>query len=47
MLDKYGVDPAQIGRLDVGSETVIDKCKSIKTCLMPLFEVRTAHRLDK
>ncbi|GAQ90489.1 hydroxymethylglutaryl-CoA synthase [Klebsormidium nitens] len=38
LLDKYGVDPAQIGRLDVGSETVIDKCKSIKTCLMPLFE---------
>lgn len=25
---KYGVDPKQIGRLEVGSETLIDKSKS-------------------
>lgn len=39
LLDKYGVDPKQIGRLEVGSETVLDKSKSIKTFLMPIFEV--------
>ena len=39
LLDKYKIDPKQIGRLEVGSETVIDKSKSIKTFLMQLFEV--------
>lgn len=38
LLEKYGVDPKQIGRLEVGSETVIDKSKSIKTFLMGIFE---------
>lgn len=31
LLEKYKIDPKQIGRLEVGSETVIDKSKSIKT----------------
>ena len=39
LLKKYNVDPKQIGRLEVGSETVIDKSKSIKTFLMQIFEV--------
>ncbi|CAI9784521.1 unnamed protein product [Fraxinus pennsylvanica] len=38
LLEKYGIDPKQIGRLEVGSETVLDKSKSIKTFLMPIFE---------
>ncbi|KAF5478347.1 hypothetical protein F2P56_004912 [Juglans regia] len=38
LLEKYGIDPKQIGRLEVGSETVIDKSKSIKTFLMQIFE---------
>ncbi|KAJ4954837.1 hypothetical protein NE237_011620 [Protea cynaroides] len=38
LLEKYGIDPNQIGRLEVGSETVIDKSKSIKTFLMQIFE---------
>ncbi|CAN1332820.1 Hydroxymethylglutaryl-CoA synthase [Linum perenne] len=38
LLEKYGVDPKQVGRLEVGSETVIDKSKSIKTFLMQIFE---------
>ncbi|XP_052210281.1 hydroxymethylglutaryl-CoA synthase [Diospyros lotus] len=38
LLGKYGIDPKQIGRLEVGSETVIDKSKSIKTFLMQIFE---------
>ncbi|KAK9103460.1 hypothetical protein Sjap_020714 [Stephania japonica] len=39
LLEKYNIDPIQIGRLEVGSETVIDKSKSIKTFLMQVFEV--------
>ncbi|RVW16267.1 Hydroxymethylglutaryl-CoA synthase [Vitis vinifera] len=43
LLEKYGIDPKQIGRLEVGSETVIDKSKSIKTFLMQIFELETFH----
>ncbi|CAD6245761.1 unnamed protein product [Miscanthus lutarioriparius] len=38
LLQKYNNDPKLIGRLEVGSETVIDKSKSIKTWLMQIFE---------
>ncbi|KAJ9679200.1 hypothetical protein PVL29_021207 [Vitis rotundifolia] len=38
LLEKYEIDPKQIGELEVGSETVIDKSKSIKTFLMQIFE---------
>nr|CAB3497262.1 unnamed protein product [Digitaria exilis]CAB3502217.1 unnamed protein product [Digitaria exilis] len=38
LLKKYNIDPKCIGRLEVGSETVIDKSKSIKTWLMQIFE---------
>ncbi|KAL1333657.1 hypothetical protein HN51_062522 [Arachis hypogaea] len=38
LLEKYQIDPKSIGRLEVGSETVIDKSKSIKTFLMQIFE---------
>ena len=41
LLEKYEIAPERIGRLEVGSETVIDKSKAIKTCLMQLFEVRS------
>lgn len=37
LLEKYGIDPKQIGRLEVGTETIIDKSKSVKTVLMQLF----------
>jgi hydroxymethylglutaryl-CoA synthase len=39
LLEKYDIAPESIGRLEVGSETVIDKSKAIKTSLMQLFEV--------
>ncbi|PHU28337.1 hypothetical protein BC332_00430 [Capsicum chinense] len=40
LLEKYAIDPKQIGRLDVGTETIIYKRKSIKTLfLMRIFEV--------
>lgn len=38
LLEKYNVDPKSIGRLDVGTETIIDKSKSVKTVLMELFK---------
>ena len=37
LLKRYNVDPKSIGRLDVGTETIIDKSKSVKTVLMDLF----------
>jgi len=37
LLKKYNIDPRSIGRLDVGTETIIDKSKSVKTVLMDLF----------
>ncbi|KAE9385122.1 hydroxymethylglutaryl-CoA synthase [Gymnopus androsaceus JB14] len=37
LLKKYNIDPKSIGRIDVGTETIIDKSKSVKTHLMDLF----------
>ncbi|KAF2077243.1 hypothetical protein CYY_001432 [Polysphondylium violaceum] len=37
LMEKFDVDPNSIGRLEVGTETVIDKSKSVKTVLMDLF----------
>ncbi|PWN21254.1 hydroxy methylglutaryl-CoA synthase [Microstroma glucosiphilum] len=37
LMEKYNIDPKSIGRLDVGTETIIDKSKSAKTVLMNLF----------
>lgn len=36
-MKKYNIDPRSIGRLDVGTESIIDKSKSVKTVLMDLF----------
>ena len=35
---KYSIDPVSIGRLEVGTETLLDKSKSVKSVLMQLFE---------
>eukprot|EP01121_Diplochlamys_sp_Union-15-3_P013148 TRINITY_DN4045_c0_g1_i1.p1 TRINITY_DN4045_c0_g1~~TRINITY_DN4045_c0_g1_i1.p1 ORF type:complete len:471 (-),score=68.09 TRINITY_DN4045_c0_g1_i1:119-1480(-) len=37
LLEKYNVDPKSIGFLAVGTETIIDKSKAVKTTLMDLF----------
>ncbi|KAI8895883.1 hydroxymethylglutaryl-CoA synthase [Globomyces pollinis-pini] len=37
LLEKYNISPDQIGRLEVGTETIIDKSKSVKSVLMQLF----------
>ena len=38
LMENYSITPQQIGRLDVGTETLIDKSKSVKSVLMKLFE---------
>ncbi|KAI9831845.1 MAG: 3-hydroxy-3-methylglutaryl coenzyme A synthase [Phylliscum demangeonii] len=37
LLRKYSIDPTSIGRLEVGTETILDKSKSVKSVLMQLF----------
>ncbi|KAF9530389.1 hydroxymethylglutaryl-coenzyme A synthase C terminal-domain-containing protein [Crepidotus variabilis] len=37
LLEKHNIDPKSIGRIEVGTETIIDKSKSVKTTLMDLF----------
>lgn len=37
LLDKHNIDPTTIGRLEVGTETLLDKSKSVKSVLMQLF----------
>lgn len=38
LLEKYGISPLEIGRLEIGTESLVDKSKSTKTVLMSLFE---------
>jgi hydroxymethylglutaryl-CoA synthase len=35
--EKFKISPKDIGRLEVGTETILDKSKSVKTYLMQLF----------
>lgn len=37
LVAKTGISYADIGRLEVGTETILDKSKSVKTVLMQLF----------
>ncbi|KAL4791824.1 hydroxymethylglutaryl-coenzyme A synthase C terminal-domain-containing protein [Aspergillus venezuelensis] len=37
LMNKYNVDPKSVGRLEVGTETLLDKSKSVKSVLMQLF----------
>ena len=38
LISKYSIDLNNIGRLEVGTETMLDKSKSVKSVLMQLFE---------
>lgn len=38
LMKRYNVQPKDVGRLEVGTETIIDKSKSVKSVLMQLFE---------
>lgn len=46
LLKKHDVDPKQVGRLEVGSETLLDKSKSVKTVLMSLFQESGNHDIE-
>src|SRR5437764_1320059 len=37
LMNKYNIDPKSVGRLEVGTETLLDKSKSVKSVLMQLF----------
>jgi len=38
LIEKYNINPRDVGRLEVGTETIIDKSKATKTVLMDLFK---------
>ncbi|KDR15853.1 hydroxymethylglutaryl-CoA synthase 1-like isoform X2 [Zootermopsis nevadensis] len=38
LMERNDIDYASIGHLEVGTETIVDKSKSVKTVLMQLFE---------
>lgn len=38
LMDRHDIKPQEVGRLEVGTETIIDKSKSVKSVLMQLFE---------
>jgi hydroxymethylglutaryl-CoA synthase len=46
LLRKNGIKPEEIGRLEVGTETLLDKSKSLKTVLMNLFLASGNHDLE-
>ncbi|KAJ2974919.1 hypothetical protein NQ176_g5808 [Zarea fungicola] len=37
LIKKYNIDVNSVGRLEVGTETILDKSKSVKSVLMQLF----------
>lgn len=37
LLEKNNISPKDVGRLEVGTETIVDKSKSVKSTLMDLF----------
>ncbi|KAI5858569.1 putative hydroxymethylglutaryl-CoA synthase [Tricharina praecox] len=41
LIEKYSIDTDSIGRLEVGTETILDKSKSVKSVLMKLFGKNT------
>ncbi|BFZ56945.1 3-hydroxy-3-methylglutaryl coenzyme A synthase [Savitreella phatthalungensis] len=38
LISNYGIDTRNVGRLEVGTETLLDKSKSVKSVLMQLFK---------
>ena len=46
LLEKNNIIPTQIGKLEVGTETLIDKAKSVKTVLMQLFASSKNHDIE-
>ena len=46
LMHKYHVSPTQVGRLEVGTQTMLDKAKSLKTVLMSLFQESGNHDIE-
>jgi len=46
LLEKYQIDPRSIGRLEIGTETLLDKSKSTKTVLLQLFAKYGNHDIE-
>mmetsp|Transcript_43486 Transcript_43486/g.41942 ORF Transcript_43486/g.41942 Transcript_43486/m.41942 type:complete len:91 (+) Transcript_43486:157-429(+) len=46
LLRKNNISPTKIGRLEIGTETFIDKSKSVKTTLMQLFAKEGNHDIE-
>jgi hydroxymethylglutaryl-CoA synthase len=46
LLRNYNIDPRSIGRLEVGTESAIDKSKAVKTVLMSLFTDSGNHDIE-
>ena len=46
LIKKYNIDLKNIGRLEVGTETMLDKSKSVKSVLMQLFEESGNHNVE-
>lgn len=46
LLEKNNIKPSQVGKLEVGTETLIDKSKSVKTVLMQLFAASGNHDIE-
>lgn len=46
LLEKYSISPRDIGRLEVGTESLVDKSKSTKTVLMSLFAESGNHDIE-
>ncbi|KAL7779676.1 hypothetical protein CFE70_009692 [Pyrenophora teres f. teres 0-1] len=46
LFKKYNVDPKSIGRLEVGTETLLDKSKSVKSVLMQLFDESGNYNIE-
>lgn len=45
-MKRFDIDPRSIGRLNVGTETIIDKSKSVKTVLMDVFKECGNHDIE-
>lgn len=46
LVEKSGISYSDIGRLEVGTETILDKSKSVKSVLMQLFEESGNHDVE-
>ncbi|WP_080424809.1 type I polyketide synthase [Burkholderia ubonensis] len=46
LMDRYGIDWSQIGRLEIGTESQVDRSKSIKSYLMQLFEAHGCCNIE-